>query len=68
MFRFAKENGIVGLAFIEIAAKYGEEAAIEGGTVADPDTWYLAREDFARKRPASEVAPHTVEAWRHGRE
>ena len=34
--RFAREDDVAGLTFAEIAAKYGEEAAIEVGLVADP--------------------------------
>lgn len=68
MSRFAREDDIAGPTFAEITAKYGEEAVIDGGMVADPDTRYLAKEDSARMRPAAEVALHTVEAWRHGRE
>ncbi len=44
-----------GMTFDEIAAKYGEEAAIQVGIAADPDTWELTEEDFAQMRPASEV-------------
>ena len=34
--RFAREDDVAGLTFAEIAAKYGEEAAIEAGVIADP--------------------------------
>ena len=53
-----------GLTFDEIAEEYGLEAAIQAGIDADPDTWELTEEDFARMRPASEVHPEFVEAWR----
>ena len=56
-----------GWTFDEIAAKYGEEAAIQAGIAADPDTWELTEEDFARMRPASEAHPESVEAWRASR-
>ena len=32
---FAREGDVAGLTFAEIAAKHGEEAAIEAGVVAD---------------------------------
>ena len=46
-----------GWTFDEIAAVYGEEAAIQAGIAADPDTWELTEDDFARMRPALEVDP-----------
>ena len=49
-----------GLTFDEIAEEYGLEAAIQAGIAADPDTWELTEEDFARMRPASEVHPELV--------
>ena len=51
-----------GWTFDEIAAKYGREAAIQAGIAADPDTWELTDEDFARMRPAIEVHPEIVES------
>ena len=56
------DNG--GRTFDEIAAEYGEEAAIQAGIAADPDTWELTEDDFARMRPAGEVHPEFVESWR----
>ncbi len=56
-----------GWTFDEIAAKFGEEAAIQAGIAADPDTWELTDEDFARMRPAREVHAEFVEAWRASR-
>ena len=55
------------MTFAEIEAKYGEEVAICAGIVADPDTRELTKEDFARMRPATEVAPHIVEGYRRTR-
>ena len=52
---------IAGLTFDEIAAKYGEEAAINAGIAADPDTFELDEAWFARARPAREVMPEMVE-------
>ena len=51
--------------FNEIAAQYGEEAAIQAGIAADPDTWELTDDDFARMRPAAEVDPELVAQWRN---
>lgn len=53
--------------FKDIAAERGEEAAIQAGIAADPDARELTEEDFSRMRPASQVVPEVVEAWRRGR-
>ena len=53
-----------GWTFDEIAAKFGEEAAIQAGIAADPDTWELTDDDFKKMRPAIEVDPELVEQWR----
>jgi uncharacterized protein (DUF4415 family) len=37
-----------------------EDAAIQRGIDADPDTWEVTQEDFARMRPVSEVHPDIV--------
>ncbi|MFZ2958890.1 MAG: BrnA antitoxin family protein [Candidatus Ozemobacteraceae bacterium] len=44
-----------------------EDAAIHRGIAEDPDTWELTDEDFSRMRPASEVCPELVEAFRKSR-
>ena len=54
----ATEPDLTGMTFHEIAAKYGEETAIQAGIAADPDTWEL---DMSRARPAMEVMPDLVE-------
>ena len=46
-----------GLTFDEIAAEFGLEAAIQAGIAADPDTWELTEDDFAKMRPATDVDP-----------
>ena len=51
------------MTFDEIAAKYGEETAIDAGIARDPDNPEWTDEDFARARPASEVHPELVERW-----
>ena len=56
-----------GRTFRESEAKYGEEVAINAGIAADPDTWELTPEEMAEARPASEVLPHIVEAYRQGK-
>ena len=44
-----------------------EEAEINAGIAADPDTWELTEEDFKAMRPASEVHPEFVKSWREER-
>ena len=67
MSKAASKDDLTTMTFDEIAAKYGEEVAINAGIAADPDTWELTKEDFARMRPASEVHPEFVERWRRTR-
>ena len=49
--------------FDEIAGKYGEDAAINAGIAADPDTYELDEEWIKEARPASEVIPDIVERY-----
>ena len=58
---------INGMTFDEIAAKYGEEAAIQAGVAADPDTFELDEGWFKQARPANEVVPHIVESFHQTR-
>jgi len=44
-----------------------ENAAIQRGIEADPDNPERTAEDFARARPATEVAPDLVAAFRRSR-
>ena len=44
-----------------------EEEAINRGIALDPDAWEATDEDFARMRPAIEVVPQIVKAYREGR-
>lgn len=53
--------------FRKIAAKYGEEAAINAGIAVDPDARELTDEEFAQMRPAIEVDPELVRHWRQKR-
>ncbi len=67
MSKNTKDHDFSKMTFAEIAAKYGEEAAINAGIAADSDTFELDEEWFKRARPASETAPHIVEAYRRTR-
>jgi hypothetical protein len=51
------------MTFHEIAAKYGEEAAIDAGIAADPE-WGPEEMDMSGARPAAEVLPDLVESYR----
>ena len=53
--------------FDEIARKHGEEAAINAGIAADPDTFEADAEWFKEARPAHETHPHLVERYRRTR-
>lgn len=55
------------LTFDQVEDMYGEEIAIQVGIARDPDNPELTAEDFARMRPAAEVAPHIVERYRRTR-
>lgn len=63
----ASKDDLATMTFDEIAAKYGEEAAINAGIAADPDTFELDEEWFKRARPAIEVDPDLVKRWRRTR-
>ena len=54
---------LTGMTFHEIAAKYGEEAAIDAGIAADPE-WGPEEMDMSGARPAVEVLPDLVESYR----
>ena len=56
------------MTFAEIEALYGEEAAIQAGIAADPDTFELDEEWFRRARPVREAHPEFVERWERWRD
>lgn len=55
------------LTFVEIAALYDEETAINVGIATDPDAWVPTAEEMAQARPFAEVFPELAEAHRAGR-
>ena len=61
------EIAATAMTFDEVEAEYGEEVAIRVGAARDPDNPELTAEDFARMRPAAEVVPDIVEAYRRTR-
>ena len=67
MSKSARKDDLTTMTFDEIAAKYGEEVAINAGIAADPDTFELDEEWFKRARPAIEVDPDLVKRWRRWR-
>ena len=52
------------LTFEEIEAQYGEEAAIDAGIAADPDTVEIDADWFAQARPTSEVMSEVLPGLR----
>ncbi len=58
-----KSDKFKGKSFEEISVEYGEEAAINAGIEADPETIELDEEWFKKARPASEVVPDIVESY-----
>lgn len=55
---------LTGLTFDEIEAQYGEEAAIDAGIAADPDTVEIDADWFAQARPTSEVISEVLPGLR----
>jgi hypothetical protein len=64
----SKDPNLSSMTFAEIEALYGEEAAIQAGIAADPDTFELDAEWFTRARPAREMHPEFVERWERQRD
>lgn len=56
------------MTFAEVKALHGEEAAIQAGIAADPDTFELDEEWFRNARPARDVHPEIVEGWERRRD
>ena len=61
------EIAATAMTFDEVEAKYGEDLAIRVGAARDPDNPELTAGDFAQMRPAVEVVPHVLEAYRRAR-
>ena len=55
---------LTGLTFDEIEAQYGEEAAIDAGIAADPDTVEIDADWFAQARPTSDVISEVLPGLR----
>ncbi len=62
-----KGRDLTGLTFAQIAAKYGEETAINAGIAGDPDASEIDADQNRRLRPASEALPEFVADWRRTR-
>ena len=62
-----QHRDLTGLTFAQIAAKYGEEAAISAGIEADSDASEIGAAQSPRMRPASEALPGFVGRWRRTR-
>ena len=56
----ATEPNLTGMTFNEIAAKYGEETAIQAGIAADPE-WGPDELDMSNAHPATDLLPDLVE-------
>ena len=61
----AAEPNLTGLTFDEMAAKYGEETAIQAGITADPE-WGPDELDMSNARPVTELLPDLVEFAERG--
>ena len=65
----ATQPNLTGMTFDDIAAKYGEETAIQTGIASAPE-WGPDELDMSNARPATELLPDLVEfvergeAWR----
>ena len=64
--RKIEELAALELDFEEIEAVYGEDVAIDVGIARDPDCPELTSEEIAQMRPAIEVCPEVVIAYRRG--
>ena len=61
-----EELAALELDFAEVEAIYGEDVAIDVGIARDPDCPELTADEIAQMRPAIEVVPDIVMAYRRG--
>ena len=64
--RKIEELAALELDFVQVEAIYGEDVAIDVGIARDPDCPELTAEEIAQMRPAIEVCPEIVMAYRRG--
>lgn len=61
-----EELAALELDFVEVEAIYGEDVAIDVGIARDPDCPELTAEEIDQMRPAIQVCPEIVMAYRRG--
>ena len=55
------------MTYDEVAARYGEETAVNVIIARDPDAPEWTTEDFAQAHPTAEAVPHVLERWRRAK-
>ena len=56
-----KREELTEMTFAEVRERHGEEAAINAGIEADPDTFELDDQWFAKAQPSTVVDPETAD-------